>query len=111
MKKCDKCGTKMIADRNQVFTSNPLRYLFKCPKCGNSEFRLCGEDDTVEENEDKGTIDENCTNWDAIRNLAAMFAMNGLIASDTEITFNEKQIASMAVAQANELIKELKKTC
>jgi len=131
MKKCSKCGAKMIAD--QVFASNPPQYLFKCPSCGNTEYGPCSElvvdsyggycnigggnysgkdlskDDNDEENEDKGTINDNCTNWNSIRNWAAMFAMNGLITSDTEMTFNEKQIASMAVSQANELIRELQK--
>ena len=121
MKKCSKCGAKMIADRSRVFTSYPPQYLFKCPSCGNTEYGLCSENDTDEEwdsltnipgeiiNENKETIDDNCTNWNSIRNWAAMFAMNGLITSDTEMTFNEKQIASMAVAQADELIKQLKK--
>ena len=109
MKKCSKCGAKMIADRNQVFISYPPQYLFKCPSCGNTEYGLCSEDDIDEENEDKETINDNCTNWNSIRNWAAMFAMNSLIISDTEMTFNEKQIASMAVSQANELIRELQK--
>ena len=109
MKKCSKCGAKMIADRSQVFTSYPPQYLFKCPSCGNTEYGLCSDFVFDEENEDKGTINDNCTNWNSIRNWAAMFAMNGLITSDTEMTFNEKQIASMAVSQANELIRELQK--
>lgn len=108
MKKCSKCGTKMIADRNQVFISYPPQYLFKCPSCGNTEYGLCSEDDIDEETETNETV-KDTTNWDAIRNLAAMFAMNSLIISDTEMTFNEKQIASMAVSQANELIRELQK--
>ena len=108
MKKCSKCGAKMIADRNQVFISYPPQYLFKCPSCGNTEYGLCSEDDIDEETETNKTV-KDTTNWDAIRNLAAMFAMNSLIISDTEMTFNEKQIASMAVSQANELIRELQK--
>ena len=108
MKKCSKCGAKMIADRNQVFISYPPQYLFKCPSCGNTEYGLCSEDDNDEETETKETV-KDTTNWDTIRNLAAMFAMNSLIISDTEMTFNEKQIASMAVSQANELIRELQK--
>jgi predicted nucleic acid-binding Zn-ribbon protein len=104
MKKCNKCGTRMIADRSQVFTSNPLRYLFKCPKCGNSEFRLCSEEDT---DEDKGTIDDNWINWYTIRNLAAMFAMNGLIASGNYRM--EEVVAKRSVEYANALITELKK--
>lgn len=108
MKKCSKCGAKMIADRNQVFISYPPQYLFKCPSCGNTEYGLCSEDDIDEETETNETV-KDTTNWDAIRNLAAMFAMNSLIISDTEMTFNEKQIASMAVSQANALITELKK--
>lgn len=108
MKKCSKCGAKMIADRNQVFISYPPQYLFKCPSCGNTEYGLCSEDDIDEETETNETV-KDTTNWDAIRNLAAMFAMNSLIISDTEMTFNEKQIASMAVSQANELIRELQK--
>lgn len=108
MKKCSKCGAKMIADRNQVFISYPPQYLFKCPSCGNTEYGLCSEDDIDEETETNETV-KDTTNWDAIRNLAAMFAMNSLIISDTEMTFNEKQIASMAVLQANELIRELQK--
>lgn len=108
MKKCSKCGAKMIADRNQVFISYPPQYLFKCPSCGNTEYGLCSEDDIDEETETNETV-KYTTNWDAIRNLAAMFAMNSLIISDTEMTFNEKQIASMAVSQANELIRELQK--
>lgn len=109
MKKCSKCGAKMIADRSQVFTSYPPKYLFRCPSCGNTEYGFCSEDDIDEENEDKETINDNCTNWNSIRNWAAMFAMNGLITSDTGMIFNEKQIASMAVSQANELIRELQK--
>lgn len=108
MKKCSKCGAKMIADRNQVFISYPPQYLFKCPSCGNTEYGLCSEDDIDEETETNETV-KDTTNWDAIRNLAAMFAMNSLIISNTEMTFNEKQIASMAVSQANELIRELQK--
>lgn len=108
MKKCSKCGAKMIADRNQVFISYPPQYLFKCPSCGNTEYGLCSEEDIDEETETNETV-KDTTNWDAIRNLAAMFAMNSLIISDTEMTFNEKQIASMAVSQANELIRELQK--
>jgi len=108
MKKCSKCGAKMIADRSQVFTSYPPQYLFKCPSCSNTEYGLCSEDDIDEETETNETV-KDTTNWNAIRNLAAMFAMNGLITSDTEMTFNEKQIASMAVSQANELIRELQK--
>ena len=108
MKKCSKCGAKMIADRNQVFISYPPQYLFKCPSCGNTEYGLCSEDDIDEETETNETV-KDTTNWDAIRNLAAMFAMNSLIISDTEMTFSEKQIASMAVSQANELIRELQK--
>lgn len=108
MKKCSKCGAKMIADRNQVFISYPPQYLFKCPSCGNTEYGLCSEDDIDEETETNESV-KDTTNWDAIRNLAAMFAMNSLIISDTEMTFNEKQIASMAVSQANELIRELQK--
>lgn len=108
MKKCSKCGAKMIADRNQVFISYPPQYLFKCPSCGNTEYGLCSEDDIDEETETNETV-KDTTNWDAIRNLAAMFAMNSLIISDTEMTFNEEQIASMAVSQANELIRELQK--
>ena len=108
MKKCSKCGAKMIADRNQVFISYPPQYLFKCPSCGNTEYGLCSEDDIDEETETNETV-KDTTNWHAIRNLAAMFAMNSLIISDTEMTFNEKQIASMAVSQANELIRELQK--
>ena len=108
MKKCSKCGAKMIADRNQVFISYPPQYLFKCPSCGNTEYGLCSEDDIDEETETNESV-KDTTNWDAIRNLAAMFAMNSLIISDTEMTFNETQIASRAVSQANELIRELQK--
>lgn len=108
MKKCSKCGAKMIADRSQVFTSYPPQYMYRCPKCGNTEYGLCSEDDIDEETETNETV-KDTTNWDAIRNLAAMFAMNSLIISDTEMTFNEKQIASMAVSQADELIRELQK--
>lgn len=88
MKKCSKCGAKMIADRNQVFISYPPQYLFKCPSCGNTEYGLCSEDDIDEETETNETV-KDTTNWDAIRNLAAMFAMNSLIISDTEMTFSQ----------------------
>ena len=108
MKKCSKCGAKMIADRSQVFTSYPPQYMYRCPKCGNTEYGFCSEDNSFEETETNETV-KDTTNWDAIRNWAAMFAMNGLITSDTQMTFNEKQIASMAVSQANELIRELQK--
>ena len=97
----------MIADRSQAFLSNPPQYLFKCPKCGNSEFGLCSEDDTDEENEDKGTIDDNCGNWDVIRNWAAMFAMNGMIASGNYRM--EEVVAKRSVEYADALITELKK--
>lgn len=107
MKKCSKCGAKMIADRSRVFTSYPPQYLFKCPSCGNTEYGLCSEDDTDEENEDKETIDDNCTNWYAIRNWAAMFAMNGLIASGNYRM--EDVVAKRSVEYANALITELKK--
>ena len=50
----------MIADRNRIYFTFPARYLFKCPNCGNVEYGLCSDDDG-EENEDNGTIDENCT--------------------------------------------------
>lgn len=98
----------MIADRSQVFTSYPPQYMYRCPKCGNTEYGLCSEDDHDDETETNETV-KDITNWDAIRNWAAMFAMNGLITSDTGMIFNEKQIASMAVSQANELIRELQK--
>lgn len=111
MKKCSKCGTIMKPDLTCILTSNPPQYKYTCPKCGNVENGWCSDynpfADTAQREADK--ITEDTTNWDAIRNLAAMFAMNGLITSDTEMTFNEKQIASMAVSQANELIRELQK--
>jgi predicted nucleic-acid-binding Zn-ribbon protein len=107
MKKCSKCGAKMIADRSQVFTSYPPQYMYRCPKCDNTEYGLCSEDYTDEGNEDKETIDDNCINWYTIRNLAAMFAMNGLIASGNYRM--EDVVAKMSVAYANALITELKK--
>ena len=110
MKKCSKCGAKMVADTSQVFTSYPPKYLFKCPSCGNTEYGFCSENEPFEETETNETV-KDTTNWDAIRNWAAMFAMNGLIACDKELDWDEKQIASMAVSQADELIKELKKIC
>ena len=108
MKKCSNCGAKMVADTSQVFTSYPPQYLYRCPKCGNSEYGLCSEDNSFEETETNETV-KDTTNWDAIRNWAAMLAMNGLIVCDKEMEWDEKQIASMAVAQADELINELKK--
>ena len=38
MKKCSKCGTKMIPDLTKALTSDPLQYEYKCPKCGNIEY-------------------------------------------------------------------------
>ena len=108
MKKCSKCGAKMLPDTSQVFTSIPPKYMYICPECGNSEYGFCSEDDPFEETETNKSV-KDITNWDAIRNWAAMLAMNGLIACDKEMEWDEKQIASMAVAQADELINELKK--
>lgn len=31
---CPKCGEKMILDKDVVYTSNPVMYGYKCPKCG-----------------------------------------------------------------------------
>lgn len=105
MKKCNKCGTRMIVDRSQAFTSNPAQYLFKCPKCGNLEFGLYN-DDIDEEN---GTMVEDYTIWYVIRNWAAMFAMNGLIASGN-YNYNEREfVAKRSLEYANALITELKK--
>ena len=106
MKKCSKCGAKMIADRSQVFTSYPPQYMYRCPECGNIEYGLCSEDDNDEKTETNETV-KDTTNWDAIRNWAAMFAMNGLIAYGNYGT--DKEIAKMSVAYANALITELKK--
>ena len=106
MKKCSKCRAKMIADRSQVFTSYPPQYMYRCPKCGNTEYGFCSEDDNDEKTETNETV-KDTTNWDAIRNWAAMFAMNGLIAYGNYGT--DKEIAKMSVAYANALITELKK--
>ena len=102
MKKCSKCGTKMIADRSQVFTSYPPQYLFKCPSCGNTEYGLCSEDNFDEQEEDL----EKCTDWNIFRNWAAMLAMNGLIASGYRM---EDVVAKRSVEYADALITELKK--
>ena len=96
----------MIADRSQVFTSYPPQYMYRCPKCGNIEYGLCSEDDSDEKTETNETV-KDTTNWDAIRNWSAMFAMNGLIAYGNYGT--GKEIAKMSVAYANALITELKK--
>lgn len=108
MKKCSKCGAKMIVDISQLFTSYPPQYMYRCTKCGNIEYEFCSEDDSFEEIETNESV-KGITNWDAIRNWAAMLAMNGLIVCDKEMVWDKKQIASMAIAQADELIKELKK--
>ena len=45
MKKCKLCGSAMVADTSQVYTSIPPQYLYTCTntKCGNKEFGLCSE--------------------------------------------------------------------
>ena len=42
-KKCSYCGTKMVADTSEVYTSNPPQYKYRCPKCGNVEYGLCSD--------------------------------------------------------------------
>lgn len=51
MRKCSKCGTKMILDLTTVLTSNPPQYEYKCPKCGNIQYGFCHDeqDEEVEE--------------------------------------------------------------
>lgn len=107
MKKCSKCGTKMIADRSQVLTSYPPQYLYRCPSCGNVEYGLCSEDNPFEEDDSDKTVDVS-TNWNLIRNLAAMFAMNGLITADVDNVYTENEISEMAISQADSLVKKLK---
>lgn len=109
MKKCSKCGTVMKPDLTCILTSIPPQYKYTCPKCGNVENGWCSDyspfADTAQLEADK--ITEDTTNWDAIRNWAAMFAMNGLIAYGNY--GSDKEIAKMSVAYANALITELKK--
>jgi ribosomal protein S27AE len=107
MKKCSNCGAKMVADTSQVFTSYPPQYKYRCPKCGNTEYGLCSENESFEETETNESV-KDFTNWDNMRNLAAMHAMNALIIYGGGL-FNKEEIASMAVTQADELINQLKK--
>lgn len=107
MKKCSKCGAKMIADKSQVLTSHPPQYIYKCPKCGNTECGFCSEDDPTEEAETNETV-KDTTNWNAIRNCSAMLAMVGLILNP-DVLLTPKNICREAVFYADELVEELNK--
>ena len=112
MKKCSKCGTIMKPDLTCILTSNPPQYKYTCPKCGNVENGWCSDynpfaDETAAKEADE--ITEDNTNWESIRNWAAMFAMNAILACDKEYNLTEDEVAFMAVNQADRLIKELKK--
>ena len=106
MRKCSKCGTKMIADTSHVLTSYPPQYMFRCPNCGNVEYGLCTEAEEEEAKEVKKV--EDTTNWDSIRNWAAMFAMSGIIANG-KFLMTERNVSEIAVSYADKLIEELKK--
>ena len=47
-------------------------------------------------------------NWDALRNQAAIAAMQGVMAFFGSIDYNRETIAKLAVEQADALIEELK---
>ena len=51
---------------------------------------------------------EDTTNWDSIRNWAAMFAMSGIIANG-KFLMTERNVSEIAVSYADKLIEELKK--
>lgn len=43
MKLCSFCKIPMMADVSRVYTSNPPKYLYRCPRCGKMEFDSCSE--------------------------------------------------------------------
>ena len=43
MKKCSKCGSRMVADVTTVYTSNPPMYMYTCPECGHKDYGFCFE--------------------------------------------------------------------
>ena len=46
--------------------------------------------------------------WEALRNQAAIAAMQGLIVADSNFNLGTPELAVMAIQHANELIKQLK---
>lgn len=109
-----------------VRPSCPPKYVHKCPKCGHCEVLSSVEDDIEMPKEEKEQVlgHEVFTfeqmkemqqmqlqhDYEALRNQAAIAAMQGVMNFFGSIDYNRETIAKLAVEQADALIEELKKS-
>lgn len=128
-KKCPKCGATMERDDSLVLTSIPPKYRYICPNCGEMEadtyHPLLSPYDAVKQEltlEDLVKYREELDNWDweKFRREAAKDAMTGMMANADfwhQVWSHNRvngrcdypsEIAHLAIACADELIKQLK---
>ena len=51
--KCENCGSEMKLQEGIVYTSNPVRYGYKCPNCGNVQYSMIKEENNQKDYEKK----------------------------------------------------------